>query len=67
MAMGNVELMHKCFPRYLRMGTAKWNKTKKQKKVRREVWILEELAIEMDAKLSFQSSFLAKSLQAIFT
>ena len=38
MAIGNGELMHECFPKYLRMGTARMNKIKKQmKEVRREV------------------------------
>ena len=36
MAMGNGKLMHECFPKHPRMGTARRNKTKKQKKVIRE-------------------------------
>ena len=38
MAIANGELMHECFTKHLRMGTARMIKTKKQmKKVRREV------------------------------
>ena len=37
MAIGNVELMHECFPEHLRMGIVRINMTNTQReKVRRE-------------------------------
>ena len=38
MATGNGELMHECFPKHSRMGTARMKKDKKMKKVGREAW-----------------------------
>ena len=53
MVTGNLELMHECFPKHSRMGTAEWNKTKKQK-VRRQAWVWKE--VKRGKKIQFKNN-----------
>ena len=50
MAIGNVELIHECFPKHSRMGTATLIKTKKQKNVSREAWVWKEVQLTCKKK-----------------
>ena len=51
MTIGNVELMHECFPKHLRMETARMKKTKKHK-VRMEAGVWKEVKRELKEKRS---------------
>ena len=44
MGIGNVELMHECFPKHSRMRAARMKQDKKkQKNERREEWVWKEV------------------------
>ena len=46
MAIGNVALVHECFPKHLRMANKEWNTANNQKKNRMDLGVMKEKSKE---------------------